>query len=183
MILKFATSLFQKQFSLLIFGIFLVSFFTVSCTKRGAQFPANKVHIIDSTDIKLQKYNKEITQRGDSAIASFISKQTENFIRTKSGIWYYIEKQTGLQHVYTDSIITFSYKSFTLEGTPVSQEENRKIKFGKKEIITGLEEGLKLMKKGESARFIIPWYLAYGAQGTDEIQPYTSMIFEVEVHK
>ena len=63
------------------------------------------------------------------------------------------------------------------------KEEIKTNKLNKKELPTGLEEGLKLMRKGESARIIIPWYLAYGMQGNEEIPPYTSIIYDVSCDK
>jgi FKBP-type peptidyl-prolyl cis-trans isomerase len=36
------------------------------------------------------------------------------------------------------------------------------------------------MKKGETARFLVPSFLAYGAQGTEIIPPYSPIIYVVE---
>jgi len=51
------------------------------------------------------------------------------------------------------------------------------------ELIAGLREGLKLMKKGESATFIFPSQMAYGYYGDDDkIGTNTPLIYEVTVH-
>jgi FKBP-type peptidyl-prolyl cis-trans isomerase len=56
------------------------------------------------------------------------------------------------------------------------------IKFGKKQSTVGLEEGIKLLQQGDSATFIIPWYLGYGMAGNETtIPPYTSLIYHVRI--
>jgi len=70
----------------------------------------------------------------------------------------------------------------TLNGK-VLQNEIKKLVIGKKLVATGLEEGLKLCRKGDNAIFIIPWYLAYGMKGNEPlIPPYTSLIYKIKVY-
>ena len=60
--------------------------------------------------------------------------------------------------------------------------EEKQVVIGKKQLIVGLEEGLKLMNRGDSATFIIPWYLAYGMKGDGSLIPaYTSIICKMNV--
>lgn len=52
---------------------------------------------------------------------------------------------------------------------------------GKKMMIPGFEEAVKMMNKGEKAIVLIPSNLAYGAQGRGEIAPASPLIFELEL--
>ena len=45
----------------------------------------------------------------------------------------------------------------------------------------GWDEGLQLLNKGAKATFVIPSKLAYGEQGFQVIQPYTPLVFDVEM--
>ena len=65
---------------------------------------------------------------------------------------------------------------YDLKGAELLSEK-KTVRFGKKEIPTGLEDGLRLMRKGETLRLIVPWYLAYGMKGEDNIPPYTSLMY------
>ena len=52
------------------------------------------------------------------------------------------------------------------------------------ELFSGLREGLKLMKEGESISFIFPSQKAYGYYGdTDKIGPNTPLICDVSLLK
>ena len=162
--------------------VFLFGLGSNACKKNAAQFPSNKTVDNDSTEQSLIEMNKALTIREDSLIQSYINKQSVVFRKTPSGVWYRIQKTTKLDSIKNDSIISFSYIAYSLEGVKL-KEGIKTNKFNKKELPTGLEEGLKLMRKGESARIIIPWYLAYGMQGNEEIPPYTSIIYDVSCDK
>ncbi|MNR50339.1 putative FKBP-type peptidyl-prolyl cis-trans isomerase [compost metagenome] len=48
-------------------------------------------------------------------------------------------------------------------------------------VIDGWVEALQLLKKGESATFIIPAKLAYGEMGNGPIPPNSPLVFELQV--
>jgi len=51
-------------------------------------------------------------------------------------------------------------------------------------VIPGWDEGLLLLNEGSKATFVIPSTLAYGSQGAgDDIKPYSTLVFDVEVVK
>jgi FKBP-type peptidyl-prolyl cis-trans isomerase len=52
---------------------------------------------------------------------------------------------------------------------------------GERKVIAGLDEGIKLMKVGGKAIFLMPSKLAYGTEGYYEIPGYTPLLYEVEL--
>lgn len=49
-------------------------------------------------------------------------------------------------------------------------------------MITGFDEGIRLLKKGGKARLYIPSMLGYGAmQRSEVLKPYTNLIFDIEL--
>lgn len=59
-----------------------------------------------------------------------------------------------------------------------------KVVVGQSQVIKGWDEGLLLLNEGSKAKFVIPSNLAYGEQGAgDDIKPFSTLIFDVEVVK
>jgi len=66
--------------------------------------------------------------------------------------------------------VTFTYNIKNLEGSTIlSVEENGlqsyKIDQSNQDLISGLRDGIKLMKEGEQITFLFPSYKAYGYYG------------------
>ena len=50
-------------------------------------------------------------------------------------------------------------------------------------VIPGWDEGLLLLNEGSKATFVIPSNLAYGPQGSGDIKPFSTLVFDVELVK
>ncbi len=82
------------------------------------------------------------------------------------------------------SMVSVKYKGWLIEGDVFDENlrgEPFKFVVGMNQVIRGWEEGLRLMRTGETYRLIIPWYLAYGTHGNGPIPPFTSIIFDVQL--
>ena len=56
------------------------------------------------------------------------------------------------------------------------------MKLGETQLIPGWVEGVTGMRLGEKRQLVVPWELAYGAQGRPPaVPPYTTLVFEVEL--
>jgi FKBP-type peptidyl-prolyl cis-trans isomerase len=142
------------------------------------QLPSNKGNSTDSTSYFLTQINSDIIAREDSILSDFVEKNFADFQKTKDGFWYkIIHKKTGEKITKNNSVLV-CYELFDLNNQRL-KTENFVAHFGKKEMTTGLEQGLLLMNKGDSAVFVVPWYLAFGTKGNKAIEPYTSVIYKV----
>jgi FKBP-type peptidyl-prolyl cis-trans isomerase FklB len=126
-------------------------------------------------------YEKNI-QKGDS----FLQKNRENpgVIVTPSGLQYkVITMGTGEKPSETD-IVKVHYTGTLLDGTKFDSSIDRgsPAEFQVNGVIQGWVEALQLMPVGSKFMLYIPESLAYGANGAgDVIQPYSTLIFEVEL--
>jgi len=161
-------------------GLFLC-FWLMACTKQSPQTPSNKGHVADKNTVSLLAINQNLAKKEDSLLKKFALQLDKTFRKSQLGFWYKIYPVGSGSGVKDSVICKFSCKVLSLAGK-VLQEEHKQIVIGKKQALTGLEEGLKLMHKGDSATIIVPWYLAYGMKGNGPAIPaYTSIIYKVKV--
>lgn len=117
------------------------------------------------------KRNKALLKAEEDAIFKIIKNDSLNtYYNSSNGFWYhYVDKNT------TDTItpqfgdqVTFTYNLRTFsEDTIYSMAEvgYRNYIIDKQRLMTGLREGLKLMKTGEAVNFLFPSSRAYGFYG------------------
>lgn len=80
---------------------------------------------------------------------------------------------------YLDGIFFDSdHKADTLQSMQVQYFENFKPNTG---VIKGWGDILQQMYVGDSFVIYVPWYLAYGQAGKDDIEPYTGLFFRLEL--
>jgi len=101
---------------------------------------------------------------------------------TESGL-YYIERQAGSGPGITkESKIKIVYNCTTLDGTVIdTQTKPIELDLSIGKITKGMEEGLLKMTMGSKATLIIPSNLAFGKRKISTIQPYTALIYDIEV--
>lgn len=108
------------------------------------------------------------------------------FDKTESGLRYkMIVKGDGKQAV-KGKTVAVHYKGSLENGKEFDNSYSRKkpIEFplGMGHVIEGWDEGIALLQVGDKARFVIPSYLGYGANGAGGvIPPNATLIFDVEL--
>lgn len=150
----------------------------LSCRKQAPQLPSNKGIETNKDAASLLVINHDLAIKEDS-ILKILAERKGTFKKNELGFWYQISN-SGNGSIIKDSMVCeFEFSMTKLDGK-VLQTGKKQIVIGKKQVITGLEEGLKIMHKGDSATFIIPWYLGYGMKGNEQVVPaYTSIIYRI----
>ena len=97
----------------------------------------------------------------------------QSFIISPNGFWYtYITKVEGdsIQPKFGDRV-NFIYEVKDLDDNTIYTSEHIGIQeyaMEQEELFSGLREGLKLMKAGETVTFLFPSHKAYGYYGDDD---------------
>jgi cyclophilin family peptidyl-prolyl cis-trans isomerase len=125
---------------------------------------------------------KAANEKAEKAIESL----TSGMKKTESGLFYIINKQGSDLTPTKGSKVSVHYKGSLVDGTVFdsSYQRDEPIEFsvGIGQVIKGWDEGIMLLSKGASARFVIPSHLGYGAQGAGgAIPPNSTLIFDVEL--
>ena len=165
--------------------LYLFVFFgVISCSKQEARRPisASSSGLLESTTALLKKINtiEEIK------IKNYIKKDSlHDYIRSSYGFWYhYIDKkQTDTITPSKEDVVSLTYDILDLSDQILYSKEFIGVKeyiVDKEDFIPGLQYGIKLMKEGESIKFIIPSFNAFGVLGDEnKIGMNTSIISRV----
>ncbi|KQS25490.1 FKBP-type peptidyl-prolyl cis-trans isomerase [Dyadobacter sp. Leaf189] len=109
-------------------------------------------------------------------------------LRDSTGLYYIIRKSNPSgQKAKRGEAATVRINGYLLNGTKVlSIEKDSTLSFpvdGFSTQIYGLEFGIKLMRTGEKATFLLPYYLAFGNADRVNIPAYSVIRMEVELIK
>jgi len=120
---------------------------------------------------------------GDAAI---IAQRWPEAKVTPSGLRYTVRRPGAGSPPATGAMVLAHYHGTLLDGAKFdSSYDNGQpytFRVGAGEVIKGWDEAFAQMTKGEQRTLIVPWWLAYGADGrSPRIPPKTTLIFEVEL--
>jgi len=106
--------------------------------------------------------------------------------KTPTGLRYVMLAEGEGESPRSGDQVAIIYRGSFLDGTVFDEDWNRvrpfAFRLGRGLTIEGMDEGLKLMKRGGRIVLIIPPPLAYGTRGDPpRIQPNTTLIFEIEL--
>ncbi len=112
------------------------------------------------------------------------NKLKEGVVVTPTGLQYEIISMGSGPHPKATEKVTCHYHGTLINGIVFdsSVKRGQPATFPLNQVIKGWTEGLQLMPLGSKFRFFIPADLAYGPrQAGAHIQPYSTLIFEVEL--
>src|SRR5690554_5281056 len=153
-----------------IFLVFLIGMLLTSCADREeARRPISRSS--GSFLKKSVEINKVVVAEEEEIFDSIMkANPNKEYFLSQKGCWYtYLEKsetedylpQAG-DFVYFDSEITSVYGDTIYRK---GELKTRKYMVDKEDILIGLRDGIKRLKKGEKAQFLFPSHVAYGYMG------------------
>ena len=134
--------------------------------------------------------NKRLIKKEHLLIKDIILKDSANtYLASNSGFWYKYDVKVQSDTLAIASfgdVVNFDYNLKDLNGTTIYTSEelgSQNYIMDKEEIFTGLREGLKLMKPGESVTFLFPSQKAFGYYGDKQrIGTNIPIMSQVTVH-
>ena len=130
--------------------------------KQEEEFKANQVKMVEELKAGMQK--------------------------TDSGLYYKITKTTEGKSPKAGDMVSVHYAGKLVDGTEFDSSFKRgepiEFNVGIGQVIKGWDEGILLLKEGETATFLIPSELGYGARGAGGVIPPNAwLVFDVELVK
>jgi len=102
---------------------------------------------------------------------------------TASGLQYEVVTQGAGAKPQANDVVTLHYEGKLIDGTVFdsSIERGSPATFGASQVIPGFSEAIQLMSVGSTYIVYIPQNLAYGDHGAGPIDPYSTLIFRIEL--
>ncbi len=155
--------------------LLLLTLLSFSCgEKKGPPTAAHRPGKNEMADL-----NKYLVQKDRERIINYAERKNLQLKESPTGLWYQIlEEGSGNSFTDNDKVV-MEYDCSLLDGTKCYSSKDlgpRELVLGKSIMEPGLNEGLRLLKPGAHAIFIIPPYLAFGLVGDRKMIPSRSVI-------
>ncbi|WGH76571.1 gliding motility-associated peptidyl-prolyl isomerase GldI [Tenacibaculum tangerinum] len=114
------------------------------------------------------KENKKLNALEKERLEQWIAKDTlKQYNISPNGFWYTYVKKDSVSSVTPqfEDVVLVSYDVVAMNGETLYTTKQRSYKVDKEDFIPALQDGIKLMKKGETITFVIPSYRAFGVTG------------------
>ena len=152
-----------------VLAIFSLAMLIISCTPQEARRPISysKSHTLANVSGNMKKINKIEEEK----IHAYLQKDSLLSYRSSSdGYWYAtIEKvKENTPYPKEGDLVELQYEILDLSDQVIysSQELGTKVyKVNKENFIPALQLGIKSIKVGETVKFVIPPYRAFGVVG------------------
>lgn len=133
--------------------------------------------------LKLNKGSKGQNRVGSELFLQKYAKQS-GVLQTDSGLLYRVIEQTAGEKPNMQQEVVVHQRILNFDGSVIADTYKSGIadRFGIKEAIAGLQEGLQLMCLGSRYEFVIPAELAWGKRGVgNKIGPNAVLKFDLRL--
>ncbi len=145
--------------------LFLVTFLLAVCACRNN--PENNTGTPPGKS-EMEDLNIYFVRKDKERIQNYIERRNLQMGESPTGLWFQIIKGgEGPTFAENDKVI-YNYECSLLDGTKCYSSEDlgpKEIILGRSEMEAGLNEGLRMLRPGAEAIFIMPPYLAHGFLG------------------
>ena len=162
-------------------SIFPLLFFSCNSSVREAGPSGGSVSSSDS----ILAYNRQVVAAEQTEIEDFIARYHWTMSTSPTGLRYMIYKEGKGRKAVEGDRVEIRYRATLLNGNLVAQTDPGApfiFELAKRRVISGLEEGILLMKEGAHAKLIVPSHLAYGLLGDPSGVPAgAALVYDVEL--
>lgn len=151
-----------------------ITFALTSCSQQQEQARKPISHTSGTFIKESIERNKILVASEEKTIDSLIKNDTlKQYIASSKGYWYKYETKVEEPTAFPKrgDIAFFDYEIKDLKSRIIYTKLETKPQtyyVDRENIMMGLRDGIKLMKKGETVTFLFPSHMAYGYHGDDK---------------
>lgn len=160
-----------------------VALLLAGCGGKGPQIPSQRKGQPpkeDSTTMAMMELNMQLAQAADNELTRIASAQQEAYALYDANVWMHIIDRGNEVLPSPTRQCALRMRTYSLDGRLLLDSEGT-YTLGKNEIPAGVEWNIDELHPGGKAKMYVPWYMAYGQQGTDHVPPYENVIIEIEI--
>ncbi len=116
---------------------------------------------------------------------AYLKKNNITVKPTQDGLYFIAEKAGKGPHPQKGDKVSVHYTGYLLNGKKFDSSVDRGKPFeftlGMHQVIPGWDEGISMLRKGGTAKLIIPSSLGYGTRNMGPIPPFSTLVFDVKL--
>jgi len=129
---------------------------------------------------------QSLMTKEQEALKKFLEDQKITIEPLASGLYFIQETPGAGAGIDTGTWVKLNFKVSLVDGKQIFSSYDRgepmKFEYGKRFDTPGMEEGIKLLKKGGKAKLVVPSKIGFGEMGRGAIvPPYSTLVYEVEI--
>ena len=161
--------------------LLLISVFSCEEKPKEQTIPVSKSEMKNS----METANRYLLNEEEEDIANYIKRHGLEMISTGTGLRYQIMKQGSEKRIEKGEKVTLEYEVCSVAGDLFYSSEKDGVKsfvVGEGGVESGLEEAMAYLHRGDEAKLIIPFHLAYGLHGDDNrIPEYATLVYTIKI--
>lgn len=163
----------------------LVALLLIGCNSTAPQRPSQRkgqAPEADSTQLAAMELNMQLAKAADKAVMEAVQAQEESYALYESKAWIHIYDNGDDQRdkPQLGQACDIHMRVYTFDEQLLLDTEGHYI-LGKSELPSAVERNACELNHGAKARMYVPWYTAFGQQGTAFVPPYENVIIDIEI--
>ena len=148
--------------------------------------PQNPLQV-DNSQLKesLERANRYLANDEEKDICNYMERHRLDMVSTGTGLRYQILQEGEKELIQPGQTVTMEYVLYNVMGDVVYSSENdgvMKFVVGCGDVVSGLDEAMPHLHRGDVAKVIVPSHLGYGLVGDQKSIPERStLIYTVRI--
>ena len=140
---------------------------------------------IEDMKSSMETANRYLLNEEEEDIANYIARHGLDMASTGTGLRYQIIKQGSDKPIAVGQTVTLDYELHSITGDLIYSSVNDGVKsfvVGSGTVESGLDEAMSYFHYGDYGKLIIPFHLAYGLHGDDNMIPkYATLVYTIKI--
>ena len=156
-----------------------------ACGRMSPQRPSQRLGQTpepDSSHLALIELNHRLAETADQEVLRWVQSQSESYALYELHAWLtFLERgDRDVPALQPDDRVEVHMQVYDLHGKML-MDSQRQYTIGKMELPPAVDANICALHPHARVRIAVPWYTAFGAQGNDDIPPYTNVIIDLAI--